>query len=358
MDYIIAPAERPRIPVTRIECRRSAVHAVYSSATVHLSITLWLAAACTGVIADDFAIRQRNVAGNSYLFLDDVATYYSMHLGQTSNSIRLWSDRGRIELEAGSRRGTINNFGVHLSFKPIIDGERALISEVDFRALLDPLLRDAALPQRVLKRIVIDAGHGGKDNGAIGSHFREKDMNLVLARQLQQILESSGYEVLLTRTDDTYIPLAERGHIAMRWGGDLFVSIHCNAAHNNRVMGIETFIVTPPNAPSTGKNHVNRTTVTGNENAPLNARLAFEIHRQLITQTQAVDRGIKSYRWQVLREAHCPAVLLECGFLSNHDEESRLGNPRYQHILVVAIANGIIMYHHALAGRANTVDSR
>ena len=201
------------------------------------------------------------------------------------------------------------------------------LSEQDFSLLIDPIVRDESLSKKNINRVVIDPGHGGKDKGAVGSKVLEKDINLILARKLESMLSRKGYQVLLTRKTDKYISLGERGKITKRWKGDLFISIHCNAAANRSVTGIESFIVTPKGSPSSSKTRIQTNKVLGNSFDKLNSRLSYEVQQKLISMTGAKDRGIKYYRWQVLREASCPAILLETGFLSNLEEERKLASP-------------------------------
>ena len=196
--------------------------------------------------------------------------------------------------------------------------------------------------------MVIDPGHGGKDKGAIGSKVLEKDINLSLAKKLVSLLSRRGYQVLLTRKSDKYISLTDRGEITKKWRADLFVSIHCNAAANKSVTGIESFIVTPKGSPSSSKTRIQTNKVPGNLFDKLNSRLSYEVQKRLISNTGAPDRGIKYYRWQVLREASCPAILIESGFLSNKEEERKLANSDYQNKLASAIVTGIVDFQHAI----------
>ena len=198
------------------------------------------------------------------------------------------------------------------------------------------------------KRIVIDPGHGGRDNGAVGKKYLEKDITLRIARHLGKLLENKGYSVLLTRNTDEYISLSQRGVITRDWGGDLFISIHCNAAEKKSVTGVETYIVTPQGVPSTSKEKNQKRAVSGNRFDKLNSRLAFELHKRMLSVTNSIDRGIKYYRYQVLREASCPAILVETGFLSNRDEERKLASSSYQKKLAISLANGVVAYQNAL----------
>ncbi len=299
----------------------------------------------------DFIIHSRVNNGITYLYLSDIATYFDLKIRNRDQEYLLYSNRYKLELKTGNRQLKINGITAHFSFSPLFDRNLPLISEPDFTLFIDPIFRDDSLPAYSVKRIVIDPGHGGKDEGAKGSHYLEKDINLILAKRLQSFLDKKGFTTLLTRSNDIYIPLEKRGTITKDWRGDLFISIHCNAAGNNQVSGIETFIVTPEGAQSTSKTSIENTSVEGNNFDKLNSRLGYEIHHRLISSTNTDDRGIKYHRWQVLREASCPAVLIETGFMSNRKEEQLLANPTYQSTLITSIGSGIIAFSNIVNGR-------
>lgn len=299
----------------------------------------------------EFLIRSRQLDGITYLYLADVATYYGMKLSRGDKTATLQSSSDVIDLTFGDRRTKINAIVGHFSFPPRLTNVEPMIAEPDLSLFLDPILRRQSLPSHPVSRIVIDPGHGGDDRGAAGGRYIEKKLVLQMSKMLAQLLEKQGYTVLLTRTTDTFISLEKRGEISRDWQADLFISIHCNSASTKSVSGIETFIVTPQDAPSTAKSKVQTKAVSGNQFDKLNSRLAYEIHRRLVNATGAKDRGIKYFRYQVLREAPCPAVLIENGFLSNDQEEKRLGDPEYQKLIVNNIAAGIGGFHRALSGK-------
>ena len=299
----------------------------------------------------EFTIRSRKIFGINYLHLDDIVKYLGFNAQCHEKKIYLSNNQNQIVLPVGKRTAYLNSIVSQLSFAPRLDRRSYFVSEQDFRLLIDPLVRNQSLPMHTVNRIVLDPGHGGSDSGAVGTKSIEKNINLKLAHNLKSLLTMRGYTVLLTRNNDAFISLTQRGKIARDWKADLFISIHCNAAHKRDVTGIETYIVTPQGSPSVSKTVIQRHAVSGNAFDVLNARLAFEIQKNLITRTGASDRGIKYNRWQVLREAKSPAVLIETGFLSNPKEEWKLSNPEYQRQLVLAIANGITEFHRALKGQ-------
>ncbi|WP_408955823.1 N-acetylmuramoyl-L-alanine amidase [Natroniella sp. ANB-PHB2] len=167
-------------------------------------------------------------------------------------------------------------------------------------------------------KIIIDAGHGGSDVGALGQFSCEKDITLKLAKVVGFLLRHLGYEVRLTRDDD-YLPIwAERVESNK---DDIFISIHCNGAPNPSVQGIETFYY------------------KGSEKGEA---LARAIQGSLIDATKEVDRSVKSSdNLYVLRRTKCPAVLVEIGFITNEYEEKMLNSSDYQLKLALAIVKGI-----------------
>ena len=323
----------------RVMRRRHALVFLLSYVWVFLSFNIYA----------EFAIRSRKIADTNYLHLEDIVKYFGFKLQSNKEKIYLSNEDNNIILPIGRRTAFLNSVVSQLSFAPRLNRQSYFISEQDFLLVIDPIVRKGALPKHQVNRIVLDPGHGGKDSGAVGSKLVEKNVNLTLAKNLKSFLESRGYSVLLTRNNDEFVSLRQRGRIAHSWKADLFISIHCNAAPNKQVTGIETFIVTPRGSPSTSKNFIQKKTVPGNSFDTLNARLAHDIQRDLISTTGASDRGVKYYRWQVLREATCPAVLVETGFLSNVEEEKRLASPEYRRQLISALARGINTFHAMLA---------
>ncbi|HSB21419.1 MAG TPA: N-acetylmuramoyl-L-alanine amidase [Anaeromyxobacteraceae bacterium] len=219
--------------------------------------------------------------------------------------------------------------------------------------------------RRPIHRIIVDAGHGGHDSGAIGpTRVREKDVTLAVARRLARRLRSMGYEVLLTRNDDRYLALEERTAFANAHRGDLFVSIHANAHPRRDRRGTETFVLNVAD-----DRYARRLAARENgalaDDAPegievrhilsdLDARWSTEASRRLARQVQrelvsgirqeagAVrDLGVKSALFYVLLGARMPAVLVETAFISNRAEERRLKDPRFQEAVAEAIARGV-----------------
>ena len=170
--------------------------------------------------------------------------------------------------------------------------------------------------------VVIDAGHGGKDPGATSYHGNyEKNANLSIARKVASHLENRGIRVIMTRNSDTFIELNERAAIANRAGADLFVSIHCDS-HPTRSQNGYTIYVARSASWSSKKIGV-----------------AIE---QSMGQTGLKDKGMRNQDFRVLVKTACPAVLIECGYLTNPSEASLLYDSSFQDRIARAIANGIV----------------
>ena len=169
------------------------------------------------------------------------------------------------------------------------------------------------------RTIVIDPGHGGHDRGGVpGQNVSEKMMTLDVSLRLQKILQASGYRVIMTRTNDVFIPLGTRSAIANSYRGATFVSVHFNSASRSGANGIETYYFRGDSA-----------------------GLAASIHRNVVAVTPTENRGIRRRGYFVLRRTNVPGVLVECGFLTNPSEARLALNPAYRQRLAEAIARGI-----------------
>jgi len=174
------------------------------------------------------------------------------------------------------------------------------------------------------KLIVIDAGHGGKDPGTIGySKTQEKGFNLSVVLKIQALLQNDpNMEVVLTRDDDTFIELGERGPIANRLGADAFISVHANSVENS------------PSASGTESYYYEA------------ASKAFTqvMHKHLLKATGFKDRGVKQASFKVLRDTQMISVLLESGFISNPTEEAALFTDEMQQKIAQAIVDALNEY--------------
>ncbi len=249
-----------------------------------------------------------------------------------------------ISIKAGKQDFYVNNFRYILSY-PIRehDGE-LLISAVDMKKLVDPVLRPVHNKQKGnITTVVLDAGHGGHDAGAVSPWAREKDCNLALARRVKARLEKAGLKVVMTRNSDVFLTLGQRVKIANETPDCLFVSIHHNSGRR-AAKGIETFTLAPHGTTSPFARTRRREALAGNNQDSANIALATAIHSRAIRNTGAVDRGIQRARFSVLCTITRPAVLFEGGFVSNPEEGRLITSPAYQDKLADSISHGIVNY--------------
>lgn len=222
-----------------------------------------------------------------------------------------------------------------------------------------------------VNRIVIDAGHGGHDDGTIGPHgILEKDVVLDVALRLSKLVQQRlGAEVVLTRSDDTFIPLHERTAIANAQHADLFLSIHANSSPAPEVGGTESFFLNFTNSPdalnvaarenagsdkTVGELKDLIQTITLNDKIEESHTFAQDIQTSLQAQAarsnpEAHNRGVKRAPFVVLIGAGMPSVLAEIGFLSNGRDESNLGKPEYRQKIAEALYKGLSQYAQSLS---------
>lgn len=221
---------------------------------------------------------------------------------------------------------------------------------------------------QLIKKVVIDAGHGGKDPGAISaSGVKEKDIVLDIANRLKKFLESEGIEVVMTRDSDVFIPLQERTEIVIKSKADFFISVHANSSPDRHVQGVEVF--TLKDLDRTERDEPQRllnqeaflSQLNMCEDEKLNHILddmLYTLKQQesalfadkladIITQaTSARNRGQKESRFYVLRNTLIPAVLVEVGFLTNEREEAQLLKKEYRQKIAYGLAESILEYAH------------
>lgn len=171
--------------------------------------------------------------------------------------------------------------------------------------------------------VVIDAGHGGSDGGTGSGEIIEKDINLSVALKLKAILEDSNLEVVLTRSSDENVSLAQRASVANDADADFFISLHCNYYEDDgQIAGLECYYNSPDETESKvyAESIINAVSLSGDIKA----------------------RDAKAESFYVLRNTQMPAVLVEMGFLSNYSERQKLLSEDYQEILSQKIAEGIL----------------
>ncbi len=298
------------------------------------------------------------IAGREYLRLTDwaKANDFQIHWLKRDETLELSRHSARVLLAVDSRQAALNGVGVWLSFPVVEHNGGVYVSQLDLQTTIAPLLSPPKLSRGVIiKTVCLDPGHGGKDPGfSVGSH-QEKKYTLLLAQELRDQLARTGLKVSLTRSQDAYVDLAARPALARAHRADLFVSLHFNSAGSaaRTVQGAEVYCLTPPGAPSTNAQGEGggSGSFAGNRFNDCNTFLAYEIQKALGKDVGVEDRGIKRARYEVLREAAMPAVLIEAGFLSHPVEGRRIIDAKYRRQLARAIADGLLEYKRAVEQR-------
>lgn len=221
------------------------------------------------------------------------------------------------------------------------------------------------------KTIVIDAGHGGKDPGAVGYRgTKEKDIALDVAKRLEKKLSKNlNVNIVMTRDEDIFLRLSERTKIANENNGSLFISIHTNAAEDRRASGFETFLIGPNKNEAavrvaarenavlelegiSGQKLTNedliKATIAQSAFASKSEQFASMVQGEIKKRVQSKDRGVKQAGFYVLMGASMPNVLVELGFISNPSEEKKLRSPQYRDQLATAIYRAVEQYQKTL----------
>ena len=177
---------------------------------------------------------------------------------------------------------------------------------------------------RAFDTVVLDPGHGGHDRGATIGYVFEKHLALDTARRVEQLLKKEGIRVVMTRSNDTFIPLAGRAEIGNRYPNALFVAIHYNDSKGGG-SGVESYY-----------------------HFSASYSLAAYIQAYLVKRTKLPNRGVKHANFHVIRNTtRNPAVLIECGFVSNSTERSRMMTGEFRARIAEGIAQGIVAYKKA-----------
>jgi N-acetylmuramoyl-L-alanine amidase len=267
----------------------------------------------------------------------------------------LTNKTSRLICHQDSADSTFNGVNVRLSF-PIAKG--GFISQLDADKTLRPLLFPPKPSAKKISTICLDPGHGGRDTGNRVGRFlfahNEKNYTLALALELRRQLQQTGFNVLLTRDKDVYPELPVRPDLANRRGADLFVSLHFNSAPVDpaNVQGPETYCITPVGAASSndfegaGAGHA---ACPANRVEDKSLLLAYQVQRSLVRSLGVTDRGVRRARFEVLRSAEMPAILIEGGYMSHPIEGRKVFDAGWRKQMAAAIVRGILNYQKLTA---------
>jgi N-acetylmuramoyl-L-alanine amidase len=317
--------------------------------------------------------REGRVPAQRQAYLKDLCERYDIPLqwDHVARVATLKINGEDVRVLAGSRIVLVGTQQVTLS-APVVTFRSSLKVPQDFKTkVIDRMETQLAKRPSAffskLRGVIIDAGHGGKDPGAIGTGgTQEKFIVLDIAKRLQRLLEQQNLNVIMTRTDDTFIELKDRTEIASRAAADLFVSVHANSSPARSVFGVEVFSLVDlnPMEKREAQRELNHQLMFKNmamlkDPRDLDEILAdmLYIHKQAAAKafasriamttagaTKTKNRGCKESRFFVLRNTLVPAVLVEVGFLSNPKEERLLTTSAYRQKVADGLAQSILDY--------------
>jgi N-acetylmuramoyl-L-alanine amidase len=260
----------------------------------------------------------------------------------------------RLVFDKYSRMAEVNGINVALSFPVALDHGTLLIAQMDLNTAIRPLLflPRFADPKRITT-ICLDPGHGGKDTGNHTFWHSEKTYTLALALEMRDQLQRAGFNVILTRSQDTYVELPDRPALANRRGADLFVSLHFNATPTGKddVEGPQTYCITPVGASSTDAQGegANYGPTTANRVEQKSLLLAYQMQKSLVQSLRVPDRGVRRARYAVLRDATMPAILIEGGYMTHPVERKKIYDAVYRRQMALAMVKGILAYQRLVS---------
>jgi len=348
------------------------------------AVFLFLAGCATAPRVQEFPYPTVNLNNASYFVLVKMCDQEGIRwdYDPLSQEVTLKKDKVELKLLIGSKMVLAGSASHELS-APVVIRDSVIYASVDLRGYMEPAVckvpAKAGLPVGVFLRsvdsIVLDAGHGGKDPGAIGRYgLKEKTVVLDVVMRVKQELENCGLRVSLTRATDTFIPLDERAQTANKKKADLFVSIHANANHSRWIEGFEVYYLTE------GVDDDTRALAAAENSSPeIDSRGAFkgpslslraiiwdmiftENRKESIALAQYISKtvsrrldlkmlGVKGAPFAVLKGTQMPAVLVEIGYISNKEGENKLRDPDYRRQMAEAIAEGIMSFKNYSEGK-------
>lgn len=282
-----------------------------------------------------------------------------------------------IDLMVGSDRIRVNGVERKLDRDVIMENGAVMVPVSFARSGIAYILKQDSSPaytpveapsSAMIKTVIIDPGHGGKDPGAVGRtlKLKEKDLTLSIARRLRGLLEENGIRVVMTRDSDTFVALKKRADIANRTGADLLVSIHINAARNRRVQGFECYYLSNATddraraveALENSSLNYDEDSITSEKSHSLEATIwdmrltenrieSSELAKNICDSMAGSSFGrrkVKAARFYVLKHTRIPSVLVELGYISNRYEESKLRDPKFLDRITDDLAQGILDY--------------
>ena len=317
-----------------------------------LAVLLWLGMGGQSILR---AWETKTLNGREYVAVEGLKGFYGFsRIKRIGNEVTLENKKVLMKLRVGGQECIMNGVKFVFSYKVEDTGGRAWISRIDLAKLVDPVLRPNYIGNAGnFHTVIIDAGHGGKDPGAVNGLGTEANYNLDVANRLKRILTARKYKVLMTRESNRFLSLQERVDFANRVRDNaIFISIHHNSG-GAAARGLETFTLSPIGVAHYGRglNSSDFQVRTGNSHDSANVALATAVHgfvsRRLGKNT--FDRGIKRARFSVLTGVKHPSILIECGFLSHPFEARLIHNDAYRNAVANGVAEAIDRYRVAVS---------
>ncbi len=293
-------------------------------------------------------IATLQISGQEYLSLQDWGECNQFQFVRKEEQVLLTNRIHRVTLKLNSQRAEIDGVMLFLAFPVWMRQNAIWVAEADLERSLRPILFPPKNKNNErVKVVAISAGHGGKDSGYQVSGQQEKKYTLLLAQELQKLCARAGFKPILIRNSDRFVEREERTRLAKRGKANLYVELHYNCAGpgNTESKGVEVYCLTLDGANSTnGGSDQYRAALAGNRHDPKNMLLAYQIHSALVSSAGLTDRGIRRARFEVLRDAEMPAVLIEAGFMSQPDELKKIQDAGHRRATAQAILDGLLAY--------------
>lgn len=301
---------------------------------------------CCGVLCHTSARAEEpawepaaTIEGVPYQRVEELRSFYKLTPTQPSAKGATAMSLGSMRLELGPGKREMRLGGLQQElFHPLQHDAsgQLLISRKDWTSRIDPILRPTYIDGReVVRRVVIDPGHGGHDPGVTAGSMREADFTLQVAQRLRDELEKQGCRVILTRTADYSVSDQQRVDIANAEGASLFVSLHVNTGRSD-LRGVRVYTVAPP-APGASP-------LPTHARSGSHAALAYALQSALVYTAGAADAGCHSAHYTLLSSVTAPAAWVELGYATHEAEGPALASPAYRDTLAQALAQGILTY--------------
>ena len=301
------------------------------------------------------------VGGRDHVSLENLAEFYNLGgVQRVKNDFSMTIGNRSLRGAAGSVEFFINGLKFNLSYPIAEVNGKLVVSRMDLTKVIEPVLRPSKIKgAEKVDTIVLDAGHGGHDRGALSPYGCEADFTLDVVNRTRLLLMQTGFKVVLTRSNDTFIPLGERTRIANQQANALFISVHFNSGGAGT--GLETYTLAPRGVPSMmadGPRVSDLEQCEGNVNDAQNMALATATHASLVVRSRMYDRGIKRARFVVIRDIAIPGVLIEGGFLSNLYDAKLVAMPAYRQQMASCILQAVQNYRRAVGTQLATMAAR